>query len=61
MNLLLNYISHRKYCRRPMDPRFTQKTVKFGGGKIMVWGWGPVWSSMGVCERSAGWKATSIV
>ena len=20
-----------------MDPRFTQKTVKFGGGKIMVW------------------------
>ena len=43
MNLLLNYISHRKYCRRPtgarMDPRFTQKTVKFGGGKIMVWGY----------------------
>ncbi|KAL1246814.1 hypothetical protein QQF64_034817 [Cirrhinus molitorella] len=35
--------SHRKYCRRPtgarMDPRFTQKTVKFGGGKIMVWGY----------------------
>ncbi|KAJ0055823.1 hypothetical protein NL108_013154 [Boleophthalmus pectinirostris] len=34
--------SRRKYCRRPtgacMDPRFTQKTVKFGGGKIMVWG-----------------------
>ena len=33
----------RKYCRRPtgacMDPRFTQKTVKFGGGKIMVWGY----------------------
>ncbi|TDH08865.1 hypothetical protein EPR50_G00102400 [Perca flavescens] len=33
--------SCRKYCRRPtgarMDPRFTQKTVKFGGGKIMVW------------------------
>ena len=22
-----------------MDPRFTQKTVKFGGGKIMVWGY----------------------
>ena len=35
--------SRRKYCRRPtgahMDPRFTQKTVKFGGGKIMVWGY----------------------
>ena len=22
-----------------LDPRFTQKTVKFGGGKIMVWGY----------------------
>lgn len=35
--------NRRKYCRRPigtrMDPRFTQKTVKFGGGKIMVWGY----------------------
>ena len=35
--------SRRKYCRRRtgarMDPRFTQKTVKFGGGKIMVWGY----------------------
>ena len=40
-----------------MDPRFTQKTVKFGGGKIMVWGY----IQYGVCERSAGWKATSIV
>ena len=32
--------SHCEYCRRPtgvrMDPRFTQKTVKFGGGKIMA-------------------------
>ena len=30
--------SHRKYCRRPtgarMDPRFTKKTVKFGGGLL---------------------------
>ncbi|KAG8441433.1 hypothetical protein GDO86_006974 [Hymenochirus boettgeri] len=51
-----------KYCRRPtgtrMEPRFTQKTVNFGGGKIMVWGY---ISSMGVCEGSAWWKATSIV
>lgn len=35
--------NRRKYCRRPigtrMEPRFTQKTVKFGGGKIMVWGY----------------------
>ena len=42
--------SHHKYCRRPtgarMDPRFTQKTVKFGCRKIMVWGYiqyGGVW------------------
>lgn len=35
--------SRRKYCRRPtgarMNPKFTQKTVKFGGGKVMVWGY----------------------
>uniref|UniRef100_A0AAY4A283 Transposase n=1 Tax=Denticeps clupeoides TaxID=299321 RepID=A0AAY4A283_9TELE len=35
--------SLRKYCKRPtgarMDLRFIQKTVKFGGGKIMVWGY----------------------
>ncbi|KAJ0062047.1 hypothetical protein NL108_015270 [Boleophthalmus pectinirostris] len=35
--------SCHKYCRRPtgapMDPRFTQKTVKFDGGKILVWGY----------------------
>jgi hypothetical protein len=35
--------NRRKYCRRSigtrMDPRFTQKTVQFGGGKIMVWGY----------------------
>ena len=35
--------SRRKYSRRPtgarMDLRFNQKTVKFGGGKIMVWGY----------------------
>ena len=33
----------RQYCRRPsgarLDPQFTQKTVKFGGGKIMLWGY----------------------
>jgi len=33
----------RQYCRRPigtsLNPQFTQKTVKFGGGKIMVWGY----------------------
>ena len=33
----------RQYCRQPsrarLDPWFTQRTVKFGGGKIMVWGY----------------------
>lgn len=37
------YHCHSKYFRRTTgackDPRFTQKTVKFGGGKIMVWGY----------------------
>ena len=32
-----------QYCRRPsgthQDPWFTKKTVKLGGGKIMVWGY----------------------
>lgn len=35
--------SHCKYCRRStgarMDPRFTQKTVHFGGRKITAWGY----------------------
>ncbi|XP_073433925.1 AP-4 complex subunit sigma-1 isoform X1 [Dendrobates tinctorius] len=35
--------SRHKYFRRPtgarMDLKYTQKTVKFGGGKIMVWGY----------------------
>ncbi|KAG1937637.1 hypothetical protein F2P79_018097 [Pimephales promelas] len=43
LGLPWEYKSRRKYCRRPtgarMDPRFTQKTVKFGGRKIMVWGY----------------------
>ena len=32
----------RTYVRRPpnkeLDPRYTRKTVKFGGGSVMVWG-----------------------
>ena len=46
--------SRRKYCRRPtgarMDPRFTQKTVKFGGGKIMVWGYIPFGGVREICR-----------
>ena len=53
--------SRRKYCRRPtgarMDPRFTQKQSSLVAEKS----WSGVTFSMGVCERSAGWKATSIV
>lgn len=34
--------NHCKYCRRPvgihMDQTFTKKTIKFGRGKIMIWG-----------------------
>ena len=32
-------LHHRRPTGARMDPRFTQKTVKFGGGKIMVWGY----------------------
>ena len=50
--------SCRKYCRRPtgarMDPRKQSSLVAEKS-------WSGVTSSMGVCERSAGWKATSIV
>lgn len=44
----------RQYCRRPagkrLDPRFTQKTVKFGGGKIMVWGYIQYGGARGICR-----------
>ena len=44
----------RQYCRRPsgacLDPRFTQKTVKFGGGKIMVWGYIQYGGSREICK-----------
>ena len=44
----------RQYCRRPsgarLDPRFTQKTVKFGGGKIMVWGYIQYGGAREICK-----------
>lgn len=46
--------NHCKYCRRPvgtrMDPTFTQKTVKFGGGKIITWGYIQFWVVRGKCS-----------
>ena len=43
-----------QYCRRPsgvrLDPRFTQKTVKFGGGKIMVWGYIQYGGAREICK-----------
>ena len=54
-------IERCQYCRRPsgarLDPQFTQKTVKFGGGKIMVWGS----SNTEVPGRSVRWMVTLIV
>ena len=37
-----------------MKPRFTQKTVKFDGGKIMVWGY----IQYGGCaiDLQSGWQ-----
>jgi transposase len=44
----------RQYCRRPIGTRlnakFTQKTVKFGGGKIMVWGYIQYGGHRGICK-----------
>ena len=33
-----------------LDPRFTQKTVKFGGGKIMVWGYIQFGGARDICK-----------
>ena len=45
---------HCQYCRRPseasLDPWFTQKTVKFGGGKIMVWGYIQYGGAREICK-----------
>ena len=48
MNLLFNYITVATNIagdrlESAWDPRFTQKTVKVGGGKIMVWGYIQKW------------------
>ena len=44
----------RQYCRRPsgarLDPRFTQKTVKFRGGKVMVWGYIQYGGAREICK-----------
>ena len=43
-----------QYCWRTsgvrLNPRFTQKTVKFGGGKIMVWGYIQDGSAREICK-----------
>ena len=45
---------HRQYCQQPsvarLDPQFTQKTVKFGGGKIMVWGYIQYGGAREICK-----------
>ena len=44
----------RQYCQRPsgarLDPWFTRKTVKFGGGKIMVWGYFQYGGAREICK-----------
>ena len=48
------HLKRRQYCRRPsgarQDPRFIQKTVKFGGGKIMVWGYIQYGGTREICK-----------
>ena len=51
MNLLLNYITvTAKIAGDLLEPRFTQKTVKFGGGKIMVWGYNQYGGVREICR-----------
>ena len=54
----------RQYCRRPsgarLDPRFTQKTVKFGGGKIMVWGYIQYGGAREICKVDGNIDSANI-
>ena len=49
------HLKCRQYWSVGLDPRFTQKTVKFGGGKIMVWGYIQYGGARGM------WMVTLIV
>ena len=62
MNLLLNYITvAANIAGDLLEPAWIRDSPRKQSSLVAEKSWSGVTSSMGVCERSAGWKATSIV
>ena len=62
MNLLLNYITvAANIAGDLLEPAWIRDSPRKQSSLVAEKSWSRVTSSMGVCERSAGWKATSIV
>ena len=62
MNLLLNYITvAANIAGDLLEPAWIRDSLRKQSSLVAEKSWSGVTSSMGVCERSAGWKATSIV
>ena len=62
MNLLLNYITvAANIAGDLLEPTWIRDSPRKQSSSVAEKSWSGVTSSMGVCERSAGWKATSIV
>ena len=65
MNRQLSSIpSTANICRRPsgacLDSQFTQRTVKFGGGKIMVWGYIQYGGAREICKVDGNIDSVSL-
>ena len=62
MNLLLNYITvATNIAGNLLEPAWIRDSPRKQSSLVAEKSWSGVTSSMGVCKRSAGWKATSIV
>ena len=62
MNLLLNYITvAANIAGDLLEPAWIRDSPRKQSSLVAEKSWSEDTSSMGVCERSAGWKATSIV
>ena len=61
MNLLLNYITvTANIAGDLLEPTWIRDSPRKQSSLVAEKSWSGV-TSMGVCERSAGWKVTSIV
>ena len=61
INLLLNYITvAANIAGDLLEPAWNRDSPRKQSSLVVEKSWSRVTSSMGVCERSAGWKATSI-